>query len=77
MRKNWQSLRRQLYRPSDRLGRSVGIVRSRTQTMELVCFVCLYVSGTHLCYWLSKPQGLERPEELGKFKNSPYLVSDP
>jgi hypothetical protein len=27
-----------------------------------------YVSGTHFCYKLSKPQGLVRPEGLGKFK---------
>jgi hypothetical protein len=31
---------------------------------------CLYVSGTHFCYRLSKPQGLVRPEELSKFKKS-------
>jgi hypothetical protein len=28
-----------------------------------------YVSGTHFYYRLSKPQGLVRPEGLGKFKN--------
>jgi hypothetical protein len=27
-----------------------------------------YVSGTHFCYRVSKPQGLVRPERLGKFK---------
>jgi hypothetical protein len=27
------------------------------------------VSGTHFCSRLSKPQGLVRPEGLGKFKN--------
>jgi hypothetical protein len=27
-----------------------------------------YVSGTHFCYRLSKPEGLVRPEGLGKFK---------
>jgi hypothetical protein len=27
-------------------------------------------SGTHFCWRLSKPQGLVRPEGLGKFKNS-------
>jgi hypothetical protein len=27
-----------------------------------------YVSGTHVCYRLSKLQGLVRPEGLGKFK---------
>jgi hypothetical protein len=36
-----------------------------------------YVSGTHFCQRLSKPQGLVRPEELGKFKNSPHRVSNP
>jgi hypothetical protein len=30
-------------------------------------------SGTHFCYRLSKPQGLVRPEGLGKFKNHPVL----
>jgi hypothetical protein len=34
------------------------------------------VSGTHFCYRLSKPQGLVRPEGLGKFKNS-LRVSNP
>jgi hypothetical protein len=28
-----------------------------------------YVSGTHFCSGLSKPQGLVRPEGLGKLKN--------
>jgi hypothetical protein len=28
-----------------------------------------YVSCTHFCYRLSKPQGLVRPEGLGKLKN--------
>jgi hypothetical protein len=28
-----------------------------------------YVSGTHVCWRLSKLQGLVRPEGLGKFKN--------
>jgi hypothetical protein len=28
-----------------------------------------YVSGTHFCWGLSKPQGLVRPEGLGKFKS--------
>jgi hypothetical protein len=28
-----------------------------------------YVSDTHFCYGLTKPQGLEQPEGLGKFKN--------
>jgi hypothetical protein len=29
-----------------------------------------YLSGTHFCYRLSKPQGLVRSEGLGKFKSS-------
>jgi hypothetical protein len=29
-----------------------------------------YVSGTHFCQKLSKPQGLVRPEGLGKFKQT-------
>jgi hypothetical protein len=33
-----------------------------------------YVSGTHFCYRLSKPQGLVQPEGLRKFKNSPHPV---
>jgi hypothetical protein len=36
-----------------------------------------YVSGTHFCSRLSKPQGLVRPEGLGKFKKSPHRVSNP
>jgi hypothetical protein len=36
-----------------------------------------YVSGNHFCYNLSKPQGLVRPEGLGKFKKSPHRVSNP
>jgi hypothetical protein len=32
--------------------------------------IIIFVSGTHFCYRLSKPQGLERPERLGKFKKS-------
>jgi hypothetical protein len=36
-----------------------------------------YVSGTHFCWRLSKPQRLVRPEGLCKFKNSPYRVSNP
>jgi hypothetical protein len=35
-----------------------------------------YVSGTHFCYRLSKPQGIVRPEGLGKFKNSPHEVRE-
>jgi hypothetical protein len=35
------------------------------------------VSGTHYCQRLSKSQGLERPEGLGKFKNSHHRVSNP
>jgi hypothetical protein len=34
------------------------------------------ISGTHFCYRLSKPQGLVRPEGLGKFKNLPHGVSN-
>jgi hypothetical protein len=37
----------------------------------------IYVSGTHFCSGLSKPQGLVQPEGLGKFKNSPHRVSNP
>jgi hypothetical protein len=37
----------------------------------------LNVSGTHFCSRLTKPQGLVRPEGLGKFKNSPHRVSNP
>jgi hypothetical protein len=37
----------------------------------------LYISGTHFCHRLSKPQGLIRPEELGKFKSSPHRVPNP
>jgi hypothetical protein len=33
-----------------------------------------YASGTHLCYRLSKPQGLGRPEGLGKLINIIYLI---
>jgi hypothetical protein len=29
-------------------------------------------SGTHFCYRLGKPQGLVRPEELGKMKKKIY-----
>jgi hypothetical protein len=36
-----------------------------------------YVSGTHFCSRLSKPQGLVRPEGLGKFKKSPHRLSNP
>jgi hypothetical protein len=35
------------------------------------------VSSTHFCSMLSKPQGLVRPEGLGKFKKSPQRVSNP
>jgi hypothetical protein len=31
-------------------------------------------SGTHFCYRLSKPQGLVRPEELGKFIKIIHLI---
>jgi hypothetical protein len=31
-------------------------------------FIFFNVSGTHFCSRLSKPQGLVRPEGLGKFK---------
>jgi hypothetical protein len=34
------------------------------------------VSGTYLCYRLSKPQGVVRPEGLDKFKISPHRVSN-
>jgi hypothetical protein len=33
-----------------------------------------YVFGAHFFYRLGKPQGLVRPEGLGKFKNSPHRV---
>jgi hypothetical protein len=36
----------------------------------------IYVSGTHFCKRLSKPQDLARPEGLGKFKESPLRVSN-
>jgi hypothetical protein len=36
-----------------------------------------YVSGTHFCYRLTKPQGLVWPEGLGKFKKSPCQVLNP
>jgi hypothetical protein len=36
-----------------------------------------YVSGIHFCQKLSKPQGLVRPEGLGKFKNSPHRGIEP
>jgi hypothetical protein len=32
-------------------------------------------SGTHFCYRLSKPQGLVRPEGLGKFKKNSFASS--
>jgi hypothetical protein len=32
-----------------------------------------YVSDNHFCQKLGKPQGLVRPEGLGKFKNSPHI----
>jgi hypothetical protein len=34
----------------------------------------LYVSGTHFCYRLSKPQGLARPEGLGKLIKIIHLI---
>jgi hypothetical protein len=34
-------------------------------------------SDTHLCYSLSKSQGLVRSEGLGKFKILPHRVSNP
>jgi hypothetical protein len=37
----------------------------------------VYVSGTHFCYSMSKPQSLVRTEGLGKFTNSPHRVSNP
>jgi hypothetical protein len=33
-----------------------------------------YVSGTHFCYRLSKPQGLARPERLGKLLKTIHLI---
>jgi hypothetical protein len=36
-----------------------------------------YVSGTHFCWRLSKPQGLVWLEGLGKFKNSPDQILNP
>jgi hypothetical protein len=30
-----------------------------------------YLSGLHFCWRLNKPQGLVRPEGLGKFKIEP------
>jgi hypothetical protein len=35
------------------------------------------VSSTHFCQRLSKPQGVVRPEGLGKFKISPHRFSNP
>jgi hypothetical protein len=32
-----------------------------------------YVSGTHFCSKLNKPQGLVQPEELGKFKKNQLI----
>jgi hypothetical protein len=39
----------------------------------------LSASGTHFCKRLSKPQGLVRPEGLGKLESihSPHRVSNP
>jgi hypothetical protein len=34
----------------------------------------LYASGTNFYYRLSKPQGLERPEGLGKLKKFLHLI---
>jgi hypothetical protein len=34
------------------------------------------VSGTHFCQRLSKPQGLVRPQGLGKFKKDPKLLNN-
>jgi hypothetical protein len=33
-----------------------------------------YVSGTHFCWRLNKPQGLVRPEGLGTFKKKNHLI---
>jgi hypothetical protein len=33
-----------------------------------------YASGTHFCYRLSKPQGLVRPEGLGKLIKILHLI---
>jgi hypothetical protein len=34
-------------------------------------------SGTHFCYRLSEPQGLVKPEELGKLMKSIYIYYTP
>jgi hypothetical protein len=36
-----------------------------------------YVYDTYFCYKLSKPQGLVRPERLGKFKKITSSVIEP
>jgi hypothetical protein len=36
-----------------------------------------YASGIHFCSRLSKPQGLVRPEGLGKLKKSIHLIGSP
>jgi hypothetical protein len=33
------------------------------------------VTGTHFCWRLTKPQGLERPEGLGKLIQFNYLIT--
>jgi hypothetical protein len=54
---------------------SVAFIATLTVTHSR-CYY-FYVSGIHLRYRLSKPQGLVLPEGLGKFKNSPHRVLNP
>jgi hypothetical protein len=58
--------------PDNRLidgGKAVSLEQPPHFTPQKHCY--FYVSGTHFCQRLSKPQGLVRPEGLGKFKKSP------
>jgi hypothetical protein len=47
-------------------GKVVGPTHRPRSTLQKHDFSA---SGTHICYRLSKPQGLVRPEGLGKLKN--------
>jgi hypothetical protein len=55
---------------------AVSLPAPRTGRTLLPRNIFFNVSGTHFFYKLSKHQDLVRPEGLGKFKITPYRVSN-
>jgi hypothetical protein len=58
-------------------GKVVSLTHQPRFTRQKHYYVYFNASGTHFCLRLNKPQGLVRPEGLGKSKNSPHRESNP